>query len=339
MARTINFLLVGTGGISAAYVNASSRVDDIIISGVVSRSGRLPDALRSDTPVYRSIEEADCPADAVILATPNGTHLELIEQAAAKQMHILVEKVLETTPDRANRALEICDKAGLKLSVSFQRRMSPDNSTLKRLLEKGVLGQTYAASMDVRFHRDMAYYNSGSYRGGWDIDGGGPFIQQAAHNADLLCWWFGLPEKVASLLHRHDRDIEAYDHGTALLQYSSGLQINFTASTLCKPGFPTRFELHTEKGSLLMVNDQFTDWNIEGIENPADQSFEVHDGAASATVSDTAGHEAILADFADALRHDRDPLILGSSARQATELIYRIYQNNLNPQFETPFQT
>ena len=254
-------------------------------------------------------------------------------------MHILVEKVLETTPDRANRALEICDKAGLKLSVSFQRRMSPDNSTLKSLLEKEVLGQTYAASMDVRFHRDMAYYNSGPYRGGWNIDGGGPFIQQAAHNADLLCWWFGLPEEVASLLHRHDRDIEAYDHGTALLQYSSGLQINFTASTLCKPGFPTRFELHTEKGSLLMVNDQFTHWNIEGIENPADQSFEVHDGAASATVSDTAGHEAILADFADALRHDRDPLILGSSARQATELIYRIYQNNLNPQFETPFQT
>ena len=153
------------------------------------------------------------------------------------------------------------------------------------------------------------------------------------------CWWFGLPEKVVSLLHRHERDIEAYDHGTALLQYSSGLQINFTASTLCKPGFPTRFELHTEKGSLLMVNDQFTDWNIEGIGNPADQSFEVHDGAASATVSDTAGHEAILADFVDALRHDRDPLILGSSARQATELIYRIYQNNINPQFETPFQT
>ena len=168
MARTINFLLVGTGGISAAYVNASSRVDDIIISGGVSRSGRLPDALRSDTPVYRSIEEADYPADAVILATPNGTHLELIEQAAAKKMHMLVEKVLETTPDRANRALEICDKAGLKLSVSFQRRMSPDNSTLKRLIKKGVLGQSYAASMDVRFHRDMAYYNSGSSN---EVDG------------------------------------------------------------------------------------------------------------------------------------------------------------------------
>ena len=84
-----------------------------------------------------------------------------------------------------------------------------------------------------------------------------------------------------------------------------------------------------------MINSQL---EYRGIENPADQSFEVHDGAASATVSDTAGHEAILADFADAIRHDRDPLILGSSARQTTELVYKIYQNNVNPQFETPFK-
>ena len=194
---------------------------------MVSRSGRLPDTLRSDTPVYRSIEEADCPADAVILATPNGTHLELIEQAAAKQMHILVEKVLETTPDRANRALEICDKAGLKLSVSFQRRMSPDNSTLKRLLEKGVLGQTYAASMDVRFHRDMAYYNSGSYRGGWDRRWSVYSVFTQCRSTVLV---FGLPEKVASLLNRHDRDISLRSRdGPA--PHNSGLQINFTAST------------------------------------------------------------------------------------------------------------
>ncbi len=338
MSRQIQFILVGTGGISSAYVQAAANVEGIGISGVVSRSGRLPEGLPAGTPVFPSITDAHCPAHAVLLATPNGTHLELAQQAAARGLHVLTEKVLETTPERATRTIDACEAAGVVLGVSFQRRMSPDNATLKHLLESGALGKPYAASMDVRFHRDMAYYGSGAYRGGWAIDGGGPFIQQAAHNADLLCWWFGLPAEVASLLHRHARDIEAYDHGTALLQYPCGLQVSFTASTLCKPGFPTRFELHTEKGSLLIENDRFTGWDIDGLDNPADLGFEVHDGAASATVSDTAGHEAILADFADALRHGRQPAIPAASARLATDLVHAIYRHNLNPQYQTPFK-
>lgn len=338
MARPIQFLLVGTGGISKAYIQAVANVDGLGISGVVSRSGRIPEGIPAGTPVYPSIPEADCQAEAALLATPNGTHLELAQQAAARGLHVLAEKVLETTPERADRMIAACSEANVQLGVSFQRRMSPDNAILKHLLEEGALGKPYAASMDVRFHRDMTYYNSGDYRGGWEVDGGGPFIQQAAHNADLLCWWFGLPQTVLSLLNRHVRDIEAYDHGTALLQYPCGLQVNFTASTICSPGFPTRFELHTEKGSLLMENDQFTGWDIEGLNKPAEDSFEVHDGAASATVSDTAGHEAILKDFLAAIRNGRAPAVAASSARLATDLVHQIYRNNQNPHFRTPFQ-
>ena len=338
MNPPFRFLLVGTGGISNAYIQAAANIDGLEISGVVSRSGRRPEGLTESAGVHSSITEAKCPADAVILATPNGTHLELAEEAAHKGIHVLVEKVLEITPDRADQMIRSCAENKVVLAVSFQRRMSPDNAILKKLLENEVLGKLYAASMDVRFHRDMEYYDSGDYRGGWAIDGGGPFIQQAAHNADLLCWWFGLPETVTSLLHRHDRDIEAYDHGTAMLQYPCGLQVSFIASTICKPGFPTRFELHTEKGSLLMENDQFTQWNIEGINNPANQSFKVHDGAASATVSDTAGHEALLWDFADSVRNKREPLVPAKSARMATYLVYQIYCNNQNPHFRTPYQ-
>jgi predicted dehydrogenase len=47
--------------------------------------------------------------------------------------------------------------------------------------------------MQVKFWRDEAYYKSGAYRGTRAVDGGRAFTQQASHNADLLCWFFGLP--------------------------------------------------------------------------------------------------------------------------------------------------
>jgi predicted dehydrogenase len=100
---------------------------------------------------------------------------------------------------------------------------------------------------------------------------------------------------------------------------------------VCKPGFAGRLSIHTDAGSLTLENDRITEWKIEGVTNPASKNFEVHDGATSATVSDTAGHEAILRDFIEAVRDDREPLVSGISARDATELILRIYESNTTP--------
>jgi len=208
--------------------------------------------------------------------------------------------------------------------------MSPENQTLKGLLESGALGRIFAADMRVKFYRDEAYYNSGAYRGGYEIDGGGPFIQQAAHNVDLFCWFFGMPSKVVSMLGTCLHDIEVEDHGTALLRYENGMLGSITASSACKPGFSPVLEIHSAKGSVTLVNDEITTWEIEGVDNPsADKEFEVHSGANTAAVADTAGHEAILADFAEAVRTDREPAVPASSGRLATDLILQIYSANV----------
>jgi CheY-like chemotaxis protein len=46
--------------------------------------------------------------DAVLILTPPSTHLELVRRAAAAGKHILLEKPLETTVDRAERVVEAC---------------------------------------------------------------------------------------------------------------------------------------------------------------------------------------------------------------------------------------
>lgn len=323
------FVIVGSGNICRTYLNAIANLSGVTVAGIVSRSGRRPDGLPADAGVFPSLKGVTVPFDAVILTTPNGLHHQGAIEAAALGKHVLTEKVLEISTAAMDRMMCACETAGVKLAVTYQRRMSPDNIAVKRLLDAGKFGRVFAADMQVKFWRDAAYYRSGAYRGTREMDGGGAFTQQAAHNADLLCWFFGMPDRVVSLCDRFVHDIEVEDHGVALLHYPNGMIGTFCASTACKPGFPTRLEIHTTAGSLVMENDCITRWNIAGLPNPAEKTFQVHDGAASAAVADTAGHKAILRDFVDAVRTGREPAVPAASGRLATDLILQIYGNNL----------
>jgi predicted dehydrogenase len=324
------FVIVGAGGISATYLRAIGNLAGISVSAMVSRRGSRPAALDVAVPIYPSLEAVAGPFDAVILCTPNGAHRDGAIEAARLGKHVLTEKVLATTIEAMDAMTAACAAARVQLAVTFQRRMSPDNQALKRLLESGAAGSPFAVDVRVKFYRGPDYYRG--YRGGYEIDGGGPFIQQAAHQVDLLCWFFGMPRAVVSMLGTFVHEIEAEDHGVALLRYADGMIATITASTACKPGFPAVIEIHTERGSMVLQNDEIVLWEIDGTPNPAaarTAGFQVHSGAATAAVSDTAGHEAIILDFVAAIRQKRAPVAPAASARLATELALAIYQANV----------
>lgn len=320
----MKFVIVGTGNIARTYAAAVGKVEGLDIVGYVSRNGRPPDY--ADAAAARSLDDLQADFDAVILATPPGLHHEGAVAAAELHKHVLTEKPLDVTRDRMDAMIDACREAGVKLGVSYQRRMSPDNQAVKALLKEGKLGRVYAADLSVKFYRDQAYYDSAPYRGTYEIDGGGPFMQQASHNIDLYCWFFGMPSRVVGMLGTFAHEIEVEDHGAVLLRHDDGMIGTIVASTIALPGFPARLDIHAEHGSVGLVNDVITTWEVEGIENPSTEpDGAIHSGS-SMSVADTYGHEAILKDFADAVRDDRDPAVTGESAREASELILRIYE-------------
>ena len=326
----MKFVLVGSGNISSTYAAAISKLPDAEIVGVVSRSGHRPDAVPGDLPVAVSIAEIAVPFDAVILATPNGLHHQGAIEAASLGKHVLTEKPLDITIEAMDLMQSACKEAGVTLAVCYQRRMSPDNQVLKELLAGGALGRVYAADLSVKFYRDQAYYDSGAYRGTYSIDGGGPFIQQACHNVDLYAWFFGKPTRVVSMLSTMAHDMEAEDHGAALLYHENGMIGTIVASTLAKPGFAARLEIHAERGSVVLIDDIITHWSIQGLNNPTRMGdYQTHDAASSAAVNDTSGHEGVIRDFIDAIRDGREPASNAASARVSTELILSIYGANV----------
>ena len=325
----MKYVILGSGNISNTYIRAIAEMRDSKVVGCISRNGRSPNAMPS-LQSFGNLSDFKDDFDAVIVATPNGLHASGIIEAANLGKHVLTEKPLGINQATMSKAIEACKLANVKLAVAYQRRTAPDNQTIKALIDNGNLGQIFAADLAAKFYRNQAYYDSATYRGGWAIDGGGPFIQQACHNIDLYVWFFGMPNKVISLLGRFTHHMEAEDHGAVLLKYDRGMIGTFIASTSTKPGFAARLEVHSDLGSFTMLDDAIVEWHFDHIPNPANKSFQYgHDGATSMAVTDVSAHKKILVDFEAAISNDRSPLVDGESAKLTSELILQIYDSNI----------
>jgi predicted dehydrogenase len=321
----MRYVLVGTGNISNTYVAAVGKLPGSDIVACVSRSGRRPSSA-PQLECKSALADIETPFDAVIVTTPNGLHHQAAIEAARLGKHVLTEKPLDIHLATMDAMIAACERAGVTLATAYQRRTNPDNRTLKQLFEAGAFGRIYAADLSCKFWRDQAYYDSGAYRGSWDIDGGGPFMQQACHNIDSYLWFFGMPSEVTSLYGTFAHPIEVEDHGAALLKYDDGMIGTIIASTAARPGLPARLEVHCEKGTFVSLDDRISYWAIDGIANPASEAPAANgNNASSAAVTDTARHEDILRDFEEAVRDGRPPLVDPQAARRTSELILRIY--------------
>lgn len=332
MSDNIKFVIIGSGNIANTYVKAFEKLRGVKISGLVSRSGQKPEALKdnSEIEVAAELKKINSDFDAVIICTPNGLHRKSAVEAANLGKHVLTEKPLEITSEAMDEMISVCRKKNIKLGVAYQRRMSPDNIEMKRIIDGKKLGKIFAADLTIKNYRNDVYYNSAAYRGTHSLDGGGPFIQQASHNIDLYAWFFGKPKRIISDYDTFLHDIEVEDHGVALLRYDNGMIGTIIASTGCKPGFDPKLEIHSELGTVVMENDIITLWAVDGIENPGkSENIKIQSGASSAVVANTYNHEEIIKDFAEAIKKDRDPYITGESARLATDIVLDIYKNKI----------
>ena len=327
--KTLKFVIVGSGNISNTYCQAVSKIADAELAGIISRSGKRPPDADKNIPVVSDLDKITFDYDAVIVAVPNGLHHKWAIKAAETGKHVLTEKPLDITREAMTNMIDACKNNDVRLGVCYQYRSNPDIMIIKELLEQNTLGKVIAADYTINCWRDQAYYDSGAYRGGYEIDGGGPFIQQACHQIDIYAWFFGRPCKVVSMLGTFLHDIEGEDHGVAILKHSNGMIGTITASTCAYPGFEPELKIITEKGSLILKNTSISEWHIKDMDNPSvSHGKHIHSGAGHALVEETSGHESIINDFIEAVHQHRPPMVSGEDARTATEIVLDIYENN-----------
>ena len=85
----------------------------------------------------------DSSVDAVVIATPVGTHFPLAMEALAHGKHVWVEKPLTATAEEAQRLVAEAEKRGLLLHVDHTFAYTGAVRKLKELYDAGTLGDLY----------------------------------------------------------------------------------------------------------------------------------------------------------------------------------------------------
>jgi predicted dehydrogenase len=263
---------------------------------------------------------ADRTIEAVMVLTPPSTHLEVVERAAAAGKHVLLEKPVEVTLERARRLVETAERAGITLGVVLQHRFRPNALKLEALIRGGALGAIAAASAAIRWWRPQRYYDEPG-RGTKARDGGGVLLTQAIHSLDLFQSLAGPIHEVTgyagtTALHR----IETEDIVCAGIRFANGALGTIDATTASHPGFPERLELVGTHGTAVLTGGALAlywqDGRTESIEGER-----MGGGGADPMAFSHAHHRAVLTDFLDALDQARAPKVSGREALGVHRLI------------------
>ena len=274
---------------------------------------------------------ADPLVQAVIVATPAGTHLDIASRCLAAGKHTLVEKPLETSLARAQALVERSRASGLRFGVVLQHRFRPGSIRLRVLLAEGALGPVQFASVRVPWWRPQAGYYDQPGRGTRERDGGGVLLTQAIHTLDLFLSLAGpVAELSAHHLNSGLRAIDTEDVATATLRFASGAIGSIDATSTAFPGYPERIELAGERGAAVLEAERLSVRLMDGTTIEAGSGGGGGGGADPMAFS----HEAntrLLADFLDAIDEDRDPRTNGRSALHVHRLIDAMLRSEGRP--------
>ena len=315
--------LVGCGVIAETYAAALDGLDDArLVSVADDDAGRGERFAAAHGLAYdRSLDLllAREEVDVVCVCVPSGLHAEVALAAARAGKHLVVEKPIDVTLDAARRLITGAAAAGVSLNVISQQRYNPGVRQAKALLDGGALGRPLVISASVPWYRSQAYYASAPWRGTWRVDGGGAFMNQGVHCADLLCWLFGRPEVTAATCATLSHDIEVEDIALALLSFPGGAVGMLEASTTAYPGSAVVLRVNCARGTLVLEDGALVRLEVEG------QEPVVEAGQYGALTAPD-GHRAQLADILSALRDGRPAPVSGEDGYEALGLVLGVYR-------------
>lgn len=339
------FGIVGCGMVADFHAKAIAAMQGGHLACVFSRSRENAErvAKANDCAPYTDYTQflAHPGLDIVTIATPSGAHLEPVREAAAAGKQVVCEKPLEVTLERIDEMIEACRKNKVMLAGIFQRRFFDSVGIFKEALDSGRLGKITLADAYIKWYRTQEYYDSGYWRGTWELDGGGAIMNQSIHTIDLLYHLAGDVDRVSAFANRanHER-IEAEDNAVAILKFKSGALGVIEGSTSCYSpgGHPAEVHICGSQGSIFMRDDRFSVWDFKAA-RPGDkrirEAFSTTTGGAGAGAADPSAisfleHQKNFENVVGALKKGTAPMIDGAEGRKSVEIILAIYQSALS---------
>ena len=329
---TLHIGLIGGGNISETHARAARAITGVEIAAIYGTNAKKVAALCREHggKAYHDFDLflAHRPMNMVAIGSPSGLHAAQGIAAAQRGLHVLTEKPMDISTERADALIQAVERSGVKLGVMFQDRVKPGIREVREWISTGVIGKPLVVDAQVKWYRPPEYYSGSRWRGTSGLDGGGALINQAVHTVDLLLWLMGdvvrVQARTATLLHA----IETEDTVLAILEFASGALGTLEATTAAYPGYPRRVEITGTEGTVILEQDRVIAANLR---KPAPGAIggiapDENQSASSAVVSDVRGHQALFEDFRQAIEQDTVPICDGHEGRRSIALVEAIYR-------------
>lgn len=262
--------------------------------------------------------------DAVTIATPSGTHGEIAINAAHAGKHILIEKPIDVTVEKAENVIRECEKHKVKLAVAFHHRFGVIKD-IKEAVEKGEIGRLIVGNVFCKRYRNKEYFESSNWRGTWALDGGGALMNQGIHIIDSFQWIMGEVESlwgyIGNLAHPY---VEVEDIAVASLKFKNGAFGMIESTTCCYPDLSDRIELHGEKGTIIAEGYPMKIKLRESINKSKKVAYE---SFKEQPIMYSGMHHGLIKDLIDAIEENREPLVNGREGLKAIKIITNIYKS------------
>jgi len=199
---TIRYGVIGTGMMGVEHIENIMALDDAEVTAIAdphhSSLDRAALALGVDADVARFtdaeslLDSGLC--DAVVIASPNHTHHDVLQAALARPVHVLIEKPLCTTLADCRAVVDAAADGGADRVVwmGLEYRYMPPTLRLMKELEAGTVGNVRMVA--IREHR-FPFLDKVDHWNRFNRNTGGTLVEKCCHFFDLMNQVVGSPPR------------------------------------------------------------------------------------------------------------------------------------------------
>lgn len=329
--------VVGVNGIGRVHIGALAVAGKSSLGAVCDVDAERVRRAAAEQGVQGFVDAAEMYAsglvDAVVIATPAGTHPLLAAAALEAGLHVYCEKPVAPRSADGDALHALAVERERVFQVGFQYRFHTGYRAMRNAFAS--LGPLERAHLTAtNWFRPQRYFDAAPWRTTWDMAGGGVLMNQAVHQLDALVAATGMPARVRAWVTcaRHRAAVE--DAAFAFLEWPDGAR-GVVEASLSEPAGCERFELHCARGSVVVTDgydvrvcrhDDRDDTIATCPEEFPDATVTWHSVPVARASSEwfdmfVAAHR----EFASAIADKRPPAVDGASGTRSVELANAIY--------------
>jgi myo-inositol 2-dehydrogenase/D-chiro-inositol 1-dehydrogenase len=268
--------------------------------------------------------------DMVVIGVPNFLHCDITVRAARAGKHVVVEKPLCMNLEEADRMIDECARAGVKLMYAEELCFAPKYVRLKQLLDQGVLGRP-------TLFRQSEKHDGPHSDHFWDVRraGGGVTIDMGCHAFQFFRWLNG-DVPVRSVYAQmstqvHSARTTGDDNAIIILEFDNDVVAIAEESWTKLGGMDDRAEIHGSDGvayadllqgvSIPTYSTKGVGYAVEKAGNTIGWSFVMYEEIWNYGFPQEFQH------FVECVRDDRPPLVTGADGRAVLEIIFAAYES------------